>query len=235
MPGALLRAFVHSGNYVSGAFSNGRMVGALAGFLGRNHAELHLHSHILGVTPELQGRSVGFALKQHQRAWALERGIQMVTWTFDPLVARNAYFNLTKLGADAREYYANFYGEMPDGINAGDQSDRILIEWQITSPKAVAASLGQKPKELDLAALGSSGTVVLDEDAYGRPATQSFDGANLIACRVPSDIITLRERSPELARDWRMAVRHSLGAVMGSGYRATQVSRSGYYLLERET
>jgi predicted GNAT superfamily acetyltransferase len=231
MPGNLLRAFVQSGNYVAGAFSNGRIVGALTGFLGEDQGKIHLHSHILGVSAELQGRSVGFALKEHQRAWALQRGIDTVAWTFDPLVARNAYFNLTKLGADASEYFANFYGEMNDGINAGDESDRILIEWKITSPKAVAASLGDKSQELDLS---TSGAAVLEEDEDGRPATRGFDGAPVVACRVPSDIMAIRDRSPDLAREWRMALRHSLGAAMGSGYRVVQVSRSGYYFLARE-
>src|SRR5438105_195572 len=117
IPANTLRALEHSGNYVVGAFEGDAMAGAVVGFLGRLDGSLQLHSHILGVSPGSQGRSIGFALKQHQRAWALAAGIEVVTWTFDPLVRRNAYFNLAKLGATVRAFYPDFYGEMNDGIN----------------------------------------------------------------------------------------------------------------------
>ena len=94
----LLRAFTKAGNYVGGAFEDGRLVGACVGFF-HAPAEDALHSHIAGVAPSLNGRHVGFALKLHQRAWALLRGVSEIAWTFDPLVSRNAYFNLVKLGA----------------------------------------------------------------------------------------------------------------------------------------
>src|ERR1700730_4130745 len=123
----LLRALAHSGNYVVGARLGNRIVGGLVGWLGGvpGH-ELHMHSHILGVVGDSQVRGLGFELKQHQRRWCLERGIKVVEWTFDPLVGRNAHFNLTKLGAQAHQYLVNFYGEMVDGLNAGEESDRIL-------------------------------------------------------------------------------------------------------------
>ena len=79
-------------------------------------------------------RNVGYALKLHQRAWALQRGIATITWTFDPLVRRNAYFNLAKLGVRATRYLPNFYGAMQDPINAGDDTDRLLVDWDLASP-----------------------------------------------------------------------------------------------------
>ena len=115
----VLMALVHSGNYVAGAHLDGGLVGGLVGWLGGSPPDhLLLHSHILGVVAE--GRGLGFDLKQHQRLWCLERGVKVMEWTFDPLVRRNAYFNFNKLGAEAREYLVNFYGEMTDGINAGE-------------------------------------------------------------------------------------------------------------------
>src|SRR4029077_2210825 len=119
----LLRALAHSGNYVAGAYVGSRLVGGLVGWLGGDPArELHLHSHILGVLPDSQVHGLGFELKQHQRRWCLERGVKLVEWTTDPLVRRNIYFNLTKLGAQARAYLVNFYGVMADGLNAGEES-----------------------------------------------------------------------------------------------------------------
>ena len=136
-----LRALAHSGNYVAGAKTKGRLVGAVMGWLGGHPpGGLHLHSHILAVIPETEARGLGFALKQHQRSWCIARGIPTVEWTFDPLVRRNAYFNLTKLGAEASSYLVNFYGPMEDGINAGDDSDRILVTWNLQSAQAEAAA-----------------------------------------------------------------------------------------------
>ena len=135
-----LRALSHSGNYVAGAHAQGRLVGGLIGWMGGHPPrDLHLHSHILGVLPDTETRGLGFALKQHQRTWCMERGVMSIMWTFDPLVRRNAYFNLNKLGADAVEYLENFYGAMNDGINTDDESDRFVIRWTLDSPKAVAA------------------------------------------------------------------------------------------------
>src|SRR5207249_3440250 len=90
---ALLRALAHAGNYVVAGYRDNVMVGAAYAFLGGQAGEVpHLHSHVTGVMPGGQGAGVGFALKQHQRGWALARGMHEVRWTFDPLVRRNAYF-----------------------------------------------------------------------------------------------------------------------------------------------
>src|SRR3954466_6129660 len=135
----VLRALAHSGNYVAGAFLDGRMVGISGGFLGQRGGHPHLHSHISGVAPDSQHRHIGFALKQHQRAWCLGEGLDRVVWTFDPLVRRNAYFNLAKLGARITEFHPDFYGHMSDDINGGEESDRVVVEWLLLSPEAVAA------------------------------------------------------------------------------------------------
>ncbi|MEV6970019.1 GNAT family N-acetyltransferase [Hamadaea sp. NPDC051192] len=127
-----LRALAHAGNYVVGAYRDGRLVGASVAFRGDDH----LHSHVTGVVPGGQGAGVGRALKLHQRDWSLHHGIARIRWTFDPLVRRNAYFNLRKLGAGATEYLEDFYGALTDGINVGDPSDRLYICWELEQPVA---------------------------------------------------------------------------------------------------
>ena len=128
----VLRALAHTGCYVAGAYDGDRrLVGASAGFFAGGRDDWHLHSHITGVAPDAQGRHIGLALKLHQRQWCLERGVDVVTWTFDPLVRRNAWFNLHRLGADVVEFVPNFYGEMTDGINAGVASDRCVVRWRL--------------------------------------------------------------------------------------------------------
>jgi predicted GNAT superfamily acetyltransferase len=133
IPGDVLRAMAKAGSYVTGAYVGGRLVGGCVGFHEEPEARA-LHSHIAGVLPEHVGRQIGYALKMHQRSWALARGITAIEWTYDPLIARNAYFNIVKLGARPAEYLTNFYGPMDDAINGSDDSDRILLRWEIAEP-----------------------------------------------------------------------------------------------------
>jgi predicted GNAT superfamily acetyltransferase len=130
----LLTAIAHSGGYVSAAFEHDRMVGASVGFLADHHGEWALHSHVTGVVDSMRHAGIGRAIKLHQRAWAAERRLRWITWTFDPLVRRNAWFNIAVLGADVDAYLPSFYGEMTDAINAGDESDRLLMAWDVTAP-----------------------------------------------------------------------------------------------------
>jgi predicted GNAT superfamily acetyltransferase len=130
----LLTALAHSGGYVAAAFADDRMVGASVGFLADHHGEPALHSHVTGVVASMRHAGIGRAIKLHQRAWAAERRLRWITWTFDPLVRRNAWFNIAVLGADVDAYLPSFYGEMTDAINAGDESDRLLMAWDVTAP-----------------------------------------------------------------------------------------------------
>lgn len=133
MPPNLLRALAHSGNYAVGLWQEGRMVGASVAFFAAPAAR-SMHSHITGVVPGLQSRGLGRLLKQHQREWALSRDVGHITWTFDPLIARNAHFNLRVLGARVTEYLVDHYGPMDDGVNRGDETDRIMVSWALAAP-----------------------------------------------------------------------------------------------------
>ncbi len=125
----LLRAMAHSGGYVAGAYDQDRLVGASFGFLARHHGQPALHSHVTGIVPGLQHSGLGRAIKFHQRDWAAERDLAWITWTFDPIVRRNAWFNISVLGAAIDEYLVDFYGPMNDAINRNDPSDRLLAAW----------------------------------------------------------------------------------------------------------
>ncbi|MGI8762683.1 MAG: GNAT family N-acetyltransferase [Ilumatobacteraceae bacterium] len=125
----LLRAVAHAGGFVAAAFADGEMVGASFGFLGIHDGEPALHSHVTGIVAKLRSTGIGQAMKRQQRAWAAERGLQWVTWTFDPLVRPNAWFNLEVLGVSVVGYLVDFYGQIDDEINAGDEGDRLLVAW----------------------------------------------------------------------------------------------------------
>jgi predicted GNAT superfamily acetyltransferase len=225
----LLRALAKSGNYVAGAFDGGTLVGAAVAFFAAP-GERELHSHIVGVTAGAAGRSVGFALKQHQRVWSLQRGISTISWTFDPLVARNAYFNLAKLGAVPTEYLPNFYGAMHDRINGDDDSDRLLVRWPLAAPAVVAASAG-KPHRC---VRPPTATIALRRSETGGPVPGTFRGQTLVVA-VPEDIEALRHRAPGIAKDWRVAVRETLSALLADGLRFAGFDRDGWYVLTRGT
>ncbi|MEV4313096.1 GNAT family N-acetyltransferase [Actinocrispum sp. NPDC049592] len=214
----LLRAMTKAGNYVSGAFDGDRLVGACVAFFG-SPPDVRLHSHVAGVHASAMGRSVGYALKLHQRAWAISRGLSAVEWTFDPLVSRNAYFNLSKLGARPVEYLPDFYGGMRDQINRGEESDRLLVRWDLRSGPAAGPDL--------------PAVIALDRSPEGRPVLGTVDGPDLLVA-APRDIEALRSSDPAGARQWRLAIREVLGTLLTEGARITGFDRSGWYRVTRK-
>jgi predicted GNAT superfamily acetyltransferase len=221
----LLRALAHGGNYVAGAFAGSRLVGASVGFF-TAPPDPALHSHITGVAPDGQRRGVGFALKVHQRAWAAARGVGRVVWTFDPLVARNAWFNLAKLGAVADAYLEDFYGPMTDAINAGMASDRLLVAWPLADP-AVAAACAGRPRQPGPGARSAPAALTAGPDLA--PVVHAVD-APAVTVAVPPDVEGL---DPQRRRAWRRAVRDCLGGRLAAGGTVTGYLRDpDRYLVE---
>ena len=234
LPPELAWVFAHSGNYVSVARAGDEVVGAAIGFRGEDDEGAHLHSHIAGVRREWQGSNVGFALKQHQREWALDAGLERVTWTFDPLVARNAYFNVVKLGARLTRYYVDFYGPMNDGINNGDETDRCLVTWWLNDERATLAAEGRLlPADLD-AARSDGAADVLRVGPDGDPV-RTAGGGSLRLLELPADIVALRHTRPERAQAWRRALREVLVAAFADGYEVVGATRDSWYVLASST
>ena len=249
------RAIGHAGGYLSGAWQADatgtgpeRLIGICVGFLGRDRC---LHSHLCGVDPAARGRQVGYAHKVHQRAWALQAGLAEINWTFDPLVRRNAFMNLVKLGATATHYLPDFYGVMADRLNAGDEhSDRLLVSWVLADPRVAQACAGTQAS-VDLDALRRRGaSVVLDTGEDGRPKQPAQPpgsaagpggpgepgepGGPVRLVRVPADIAAVRAADPDAGRAWRAATRRLLGEHLGGGGRIAGFHRDGWYVLDRE-
>ena len=133
VPTNLMRALAYSGNYVVGLYDGDRVVGASVAFFSAP-GERSMHSHVTGVLPQYQHQGLGRVLKHHQRAWAFAREVGTITWTFDPLVSRNADFNLRVLGARISDYLVDQYGLMDDGLNRGDVTDRLMVTWPLAAP-----------------------------------------------------------------------------------------------------
>ncbi len=127
--GSTMMALAGSGNLVTSVYQDGVLVSGAVGWFGPPGAPLH--SHVVGVDAARAGRGVGYAVKLHQRQWCLDRGVTRMTWTYDPLIARNAWFNASKLGALPVAYHPNHYGALRDPRNGEDPSDRLLVSWDL--------------------------------------------------------------------------------------------------------
>jgi predicted GNAT superfamily acetyltransferase len=219
----LMRALAYSGNYLAAAYRFGHLVGASVGFVWGSGDKLH--SHITGVIPAAQGQGIGYALKLHQKEWAAKRGLSAVTWTFDPLVRRNGWFNLIKLGARIDSYRSDFYGPMADGINDGDPTDRCFVSWPV-------ADSDPSPPPPD----SITGFVLLAEGSGVEPelARSPAMDAPVILCQVPRDIVALRRKDPLLARRWRLALRETMGRAMEDGYLPVSMTKDGSYVLTKD-
>ncbi|MFD6697808.1 MULTISPECIES: GNAT family N-acetyltransferase [unclassified Microbacterium] len=232
----MLRALVQAGNQVSGAFDDRdgvpELVGACFGFFGPP-ASRNLHSHIAGTTPRARGRHLGFALKLHQRAWALHRDADTITWTYDPLIRRNAHFNLGKLAASVDTYLPRLYGALDDRINGGDETDRILVRWELGSPRTLAA-VEHRPFAVDAARARAEGAAVaLRPDDSDAPSLAAPD-ADTVLIGVPADIEGMRETDPRRAADWRLALRDVMGELLADGATVRGFDRTGWYIIDRQ-
>lgn len=231
VPLDLLQALSHAGGYVAGAWCGNDLVGASLGFARLGGPNASLHSHITGVVPGSAGAGVGRALKLHQRHWALERGISEIMWTFDPLVRRNGYFNVSKLGARIVSYYEDFYGPMADGLNHRGESDRCLAKWDLLDERVVAALGGTPPKP----AAEHEGVVVLLDSQQTLTAFDRNAVSPRVLVWVPEDIVAIRRVDPVGAIRWRKAVRYTLGAAIREGWTVDLVRSDGWYELEPPT
>lgn len=223
VPRELLLTVQLNGGQVQGAFTaDASLVGFVFGFLGRREDQLRLCSHQLAVRPEYRGRGIGVRLKLAQRDEALRRGLELITWTFDPLEARNAYLNLHRLGAIARRYERDHYGVMDDTLNRGLPSDRLEAEWWITRPGR------------DERSAPTQAAALLSADADEVPMAPDLDlaRAQAVLIQVPTDFQELKRRDPDLARRWRLASRSAFEAAIQAGLQATDFRREGAYVLE---
>jgi len=196
----LLQAMVHSGAYLSGAFIENKIVGAAFAFPATNNG-LHLHSHMTAVLDEYRDKGVGYALKIDQWNWAKKHKYSHLSWTFDPLVRRNAKLNIVKLGVDISTYYSNFYGEMPDALNAGDESDRLLVSWRTDIDAPMARELITHSKSDD------------------------------ILIEIPEDIVAIRSKNQSQSMKWRGQVRDQFLAAFGKNGKVVGFSANNEYVV----
>ena len=197
----LLQAMIHSGAYLSGAFVDGACVGAAFAFPATTGG-LHLHSHMTAVLDSFRDKGIGYALKVDQYKWAKQNNYKEITWTFDPLVARNAKLNVLKLGVDISAYYPNFYGDMPDELNAGDESDRVMASLKVVGDTPTSRSVISTPDK----------------------------SAVLIA--IPDDIVAIRGKDLAENLRWRRSVRDEFVSALARGGKVIGFSANNEYVVQ---
>lgn len=239
VPADLMTALTHAGGSVLGAWMpDGTLVGVAIGLAGAPRSE-RIYSYIAGVARAAAGLGVGRRLKLAQRDWALRQGATHLVWTYDPLIRRNAHFNLNRLGARVTSFVPDYYPPMSDAVNAGDLPDRFVVEWRL------ADEIGGRP----LPPGAGASPVVLGHDAADEPVLRldvrttggpykggesSEGGPWIVRAWVPSDIEALRLRDPALGRRWRLAAREAFETLFARGFTPVGVDAEGHYVFVRE-
>jgi len=242
VPTAILRVSQRLGGISAGAYdSAGELIGFVFGMTGVDTAGLVHWSDMLAVRPDRRDSGLGRQLKAYQRTVLLERGVVRMIWTFDPLQSRNAYLNFAHLGAVAREYERDMYGQTDSPLHQGIGTDRLLALWLMDSERVTRRLTGEP--DVDRLELASASVALAHESGAGtrhpRPGEPSLDvQAPVVAVAIPADLDDLRRDDMELANEWRRATRTALEAYLDRGYEARELVRDGtvsHYLLAKRT
>lgn len=242
IPAHMLYSLANYGGHVLAAFDGGQMVGVLVGFLGTSGdeperpamANLQLVSKRMVVLPEHRGQGVGFRLKRQQRRIAIQQGVRLVTWTFDPLLALNAHLNIRKLGGISREYLADAYGTGDEGgLTTLGSSDRLLLEWWVTNNR-VEERLNGKREGLTLKHYLEADMPILNPTkanaagfAVPREDVSALD-SSLVLIEMPVNYGQIAREDEALGRLWRTNTRDWFGRLFAQYYLVTDFVREQY-------
>lgn len=249
VPAHMLISALHNGGLVIGAFLENQIIGFVFGFPGIEFTPdgprpKHC-SHMMGIHPDHRDSGIGFALKRAQWQMVRHQGLDHITWTYDPLLSRNAYLNISKLGAVCNTYRRSEYGDMRDGLNAGLPSDRFQVDWWINT-RRVERRVGKRPRRplklenFSKAELQPLYTPLSGTSSLIRPPEHfsALEG-RLALAEIPSDFSTLKDADFSLARDWRFFSREVFETAFAAAYIVTDFitdqSRSFYVLAHGES
>lgn len=247
MPLTLTVATREAGSIWLGAFDGAELVGFAFGILGLEGNRPSIHSHMLAVLEPYRSLDLGYKLKlaQRERALGIRVGdlrIAEITWTFDPLQSRNAHLNFAKLGVISNSYKIDFYGPETSSILHRNGTDRLWVKWPISSRRVQNRVQGKDNRAEMLDTLKTLSPLI-GFNADGRPQRANLEDAmrrQRIAIEIPSDILSIEQQDPGLAREWRMATRWAFTAAIQSGFLVTEFCRTirgqqgpGAYFLEK--
>ncbi len=226
VPLHLLVTMQRSGGLLLGAFEGSDLLGFVFGFLGHTADGRPKHcSHMMGVAPHAQHRGIGYRLKLAQRQHALAQGLDLVTWTFDPLQSPNAHLNLHKLGGLCRTYLRDLYGDVADELSSGPPSDRLELEWWIRSDRVRRRVAGEAAPPAPEPASLALGSRITPAGQLAPGPVRLDDTAPSVWVEIPADFVALKVADPALALEWRLATREVLEATLALGYAAVDCLR----------
>ena len=219
VPAAVLKISQRVGGIAAGAFdASGAMLGFVFGLTGFSQGRPVHWSHMLAVHPDCRDQGVGRQLKEFQRAQLAVAGVETICWTYDPLVARNAYLNLNRLGVEVVEYIPDMYAPTGSDLHAIG-TDRLVVCWQI------------KGSQLSAPRPGTPCRIV--NEAGAMPGDLALDPC--VGIEIPIDITALQEQSVDAALQWRATTRTAFRHYLAAGYRVTCLCRDDgahpYYIL----
>src|SRR5271166_6193318 len=252
LPLTLAIALKAAGNIFVGAFDKDKgkdkdkLVGFAFGFLGREHGQTTIHSHMLAVLDAYRHLDLGARLKQAQRERAMAMGVREMTWTFDPLQSRNAHFNFFKLGVVSDTYKLDFYGPETSSMLHRNRTDRLWVRWLLNSRRVRERLAGNRSsvrvETLDAMRLLAP---LVRFDPSGKPARADLAEAlarQRVSIEIPGDILEVERTDMGLAREWRDATRWAFREAVKAGFFVAEYCRSvrgqqgpGAYLLQRGT
>ncbi|GAA0351350.1 GNAT family N-acetyltransferase [Bacillus horti] len=218
-----LLATIHHGGIIIAAFSEGEMVGFNYGFPGVEGDHKYLVSHMTGIVPGFQNKGIGFGLKMKQKKLASSLGYKKIVWTYDPLEARNGFFNICKLGAKPTKYLEAYYGQMTDKINKALPADRLLMEWCIDQELHKARSA---KKHDETVSPKKYAIKIKNGSPYVYDLEKILQNSLPIYVTVPSNIHQIKEEDIELAKAWRFTIREAVKTSFTHGYRITNMVKN---------
>jgi predicted GNAT superfamily acetyltransferase len=242
IPAHMLFSLANHGGHVLAAFEDNTMAGVLIGFLGTSEqdsnrpamANLQIVSKRMIVLPPFRNRGIAYQLKLAQRDLALQQGVRLITWTFDPLLATNAHLNIRKLGVTSHLYLQDYYGTQAEGgLTTLGSSDRLLVEWWVTN-RRVEERLFGKRADLNLDQYLGAGTVIVNatsatDDGMTMPALKTTPpGTSMALVEIPTDYASLVKNNPTLAQRWRTHSRELFQQLMTSGFIVTDFLRQNF-------
>ena len=262
VPAHLLKAAVEVGGLLIAAYPDpgetgspsasppSEPIGFVFGFPGfyltADGPRLMHNSHMLGIHPQYRSQGMGFALKRAQWQMVRRQGIDLISWTYDPLLSTNAHLNIARLGAVCNTYLPNFYGSMRDDLNSGLPSDRFQADWWVNT-RRVSRRLSKKPRlPIHLDQLLSAQVAVVNpaeiaNENIPHPAQEiklpDIKPDTLLMVEIPADFTNLKQTDPQLALDWRLHTRAVFAALFEQGYLVTDfvhhqgVPSRSYYVL----
>jgi chorismate synthase len=236
-------AAIHSGGFLHVAETvSGQAIGFCYAFPALRGGVPHLHSDMLAVVPEYQAHGVGLRLKWAQRDEALRRGLSLVTWTFDPLQARNAHLNLRRLGAAASEFLENFFGITSSSIHHGLPTDRLVVRWELDSPRVKALAEGANLQPTVAAPVLPRVNDVKWQAGWAVSTEPKLDlDAPELLLEIPPEWNVLCQAAPRVAEDWQRKIRRAFETYLSHGFAAADFAptaeggrRRPLYVLKRQ-